>query len=95
MLILQCIIGLYSQSIYFTNSFDQADIPSGEPVFIELPRDSNIDGQQDDVVLILKKILYGQAEAARLWYLVPWVATTATWARARAHGVGCHRQRQI
>ena len=34
MLILQCILGLKSQSIYFKNAFDQAYIPSGEPVFI-------------------------------------------------------------
>ena len=38
MLILQCIIGLKSQSIDFTNTFSQADIPSGYPVFIELPK---------------------------------------------------------
>ena len=37
MLILQCIIGLQSQSIDFTDAFDQADILSGETVFIELP----------------------------------------------------------
>ena len=34
MLILQCIIGLQSQSIDFKNTFAQADIPSEEPVFI-------------------------------------------------------------
>ena len=37
MLILQCILGLQSQSIDYSNAFAQADIPSGEPVFIELP----------------------------------------------------------
>ena len=68
MLILQFILGLQSQSIDFTNAFAQADIPSGEPVFIELPRDLNIDGGQHNVVLKLNKSLYGQAEAARLWY---------------------------
>ena len=68
MLILQFIIGLQSQSIDFTNAFSQADIPSGEPVLIELPRDFNSDGGQHDVVLQLKKSLYGHAEAARLWY---------------------------
>ena len=68
MLILQCVIGLQSQSIDFMNDFAQADIPSGEPVFIELPRDFKSDGGQHDVVLKLKKILYGQAKAARLWY---------------------------
>ena len=65
-LILQCILGLQSQSIDFTNVFAQADIPSGEPVFIELPRDFKSDGGQYDVVLKLKKSLYGQTEAARL-----------------------------
>ena len=68
MLILQCILGLQSQSIDFTNAFSQAYIPGGDPVFIELPRDFNSDGGQDDIVLKLKKSLYGQAEAARLWY---------------------------
>ena len=51
MLILQCILGLQSQSIDFTNAFAQADIPSGEPVFIELTRDFKSDGGQHDVVL--------------------------------------------
>ena len=68
MLIFQCILGLQSQSIDFTNAFAQVDIPSGEPVFIELPRYFNSDGGQDDVVLKLKKSLYGQAEASSLRY---------------------------
>ena len=67
-LILQCIIGLQSQSIDFTDSFDQVDIPSGYPFLIELTRYFNSDGGQDDVVLKLKKSIYGQARAARLWY---------------------------
>ena len=67
-MIIQCILGLKSQSIDFTDAFAQADIPSGEPVFIELPRDFKSDGGQHDIVLKLKKILYGQAEAARLLY---------------------------
>ena len=66
MLLLKCILGFQSQSIDFTNAFSQADIPSGEPVFVELTRYFNSDGGQHDVVLKLKKILYGQAEAARL-----------------------------
>ena len=37
MLILQCIIGLNSQIVDFTNTFAQADIPSGETILIELP----------------------------------------------------------
>ena len=68
MLILQFILGLQSQSINFTNAFAQADIPSGGPVFIELPRDLKSDGVQNDVVIKLKKSMYGQAESARLWY---------------------------
>ena len=68
MLILQFIIGLQSQSIDFTNDFAQADIPSGDTVFIELPRDFKSDGGQHDVVLKLKKSLYGQSKAACLWY---------------------------
>ena len=43
-LILKCILGLQSQSIDFKNSFAKADIPSGGPVFIGLPRYFKIDG---------------------------------------------------
>ena len=68
MLILHCILGLQSQIIDFTNAFAQADIPSGGPVFIELPRDFKSDGGKHDAVLKLKKSLYAQAEAAHLWY---------------------------
>ena len=53
MLIFQCILVLQSQSIDFTNAFPHADIPGGEPVFIEIPRDLNSDGGQGDVVLKL------------------------------------------
>ena len=53
---------------WLQNSLSQADIPSGEPVFIVLPRDFKSDGGQHDVVLKLKKSLYGQADAPRLWY---------------------------
>ena len=65
---MQCILGLHSQSIDFTNDFAQAYIPSGEPFFVEFPRDFKSDGGQCDVVLRLKKSLYGQAKAARIWY---------------------------
>ena len=68
MLILQFILGLESKRIDFTNAFAQADITSGEPVFIGLTRDFKSDGGQHDVVLKLKKFLYVQAESARLWY---------------------------
>ena len=68
MLILQWILVFHCQIIYFTNAFAQEYIPIGDPVFIELPRDFKSDGGQDDVVLKLKKILYGQVEAAHLCY---------------------------
>ena len=68
MLILHFFLGLQSQSIDFTNAFAQSDIPSGEPKFIELPRDFKSDGGQHDVVLKLKKSLHGQTKAARIWY---------------------------
>ena len=48
MLIYQFILGSQSQSVEFTNSFSQVDILSGEPVFIELPRDFKSDGGQGD-----------------------------------------------
>ena len=66
--IFQCIIGLQSQSIYFTNDFFQVDITSGEPVFVEITRYFKSDGGQCDIVTRLNKILYGKIEAARLWY---------------------------
>ena len=66
MLILLCILGLQSQSIDLKNTFDQGDIRSEEPVLIELTRYFKSDGGQHDVVLKLKKSLYGQAEDAHI-----------------------------
>ena len=67
-MILQCILGFHSQSIDFTNYFDQSYIPIVELVLIEILRDLDIDGGKGDVVLRLKKSIYGQAEYALLWY---------------------------
>ena len=67
-LILQWYLGLQSQIIDFTNAFSQTYIRRGDPVIIELTRDFKSDGGQCDIVLRLKKILYGQAVTARLWY---------------------------
>ena len=39
MLILQFILGLQSKNIDFTDDFAQADIPSGETILIEPPRE--------------------------------------------------------
>ena len=68
MFIFQFVIGLQSQIIDFKNDFSQADIPSGEPFFIDFPRYFKSEGGQCDVVFRLNKSMYGQVEAARLWY---------------------------
>ena len=68
MLILKFILGLQSQIIDFTNVFTQADNPSREPVFIEITRYFNSNGGQCDFFIRLNKGLYGQSEAAHIWY---------------------------
>ena len=68
MLIFQCILSLQSQFIDFTDYFSRSYNTSGEPVFVKLPWDFMSDGEQGDVVLMLKKIIYGQAEEACLFY---------------------------
>ena len=68
MFILKFILGLHIQSIDLSNVFAQVDIPGGDPVFIELHRNYNSDGEQCDVVLRLNKNLYGQAKDTHLWY---------------------------
>ena len=52
----------------FKNAFSKADITNGGSVFIELPRHFKSDGGKYDVVIRLKKCLYGQDKASRLWY---------------------------
>ena len=66
--ILQFILTFQNQSIDFKNAFYQTYIISQGKLFNELLRCFNICGGQCDVVIILDKILYGQAEASRLWY---------------------------
>ena len=68
MLILQLFIGLHSQNIDLTNTFAQAYISSGEPVLFKITRYFKSDFVQCNIVLRLKKILYDQDKAARLWY---------------------------
>ena len=68
MLILQCIISFWSQSIDFKNIFSQEYIQIGEHLFIEITRYLNSNGGQYDVFIRLNKILYGQSEDAHLWY---------------------------
>ena len=67
-LIFQCIIGLQSQIIDFTNAFSQSDIPSRYPVSVELPRYFNIYGGKCDAVIGLNKSLYDQDGDACLCY---------------------------
>ena len=59
---------MQSQIIDIINAFSQENIPIWKPVFIEIPRYIKSYGVQGDVVLVLMRILYGKAEAARLWY---------------------------
>ena len=49
MFIFLCTLVLQSQRIDSSNEFSQEEIPSEEPVFIELTRNLNIDGDQHDV----------------------------------------------
>ena len=70
MLILKYILVLQSLIIDLTNSFSQENIPSGEPVFIELPRYLKSDGGKCDVVLRSSKSVYFQDESTRLWYKI-------------------------
>jgi len=65
MLVLTTILGLQTQQTDFSNAFAQAKLP--EPVYIEIPRDFGA-RTGDDMVLKLKRSLYGQIEAPRLWF---------------------------
>ena len=67
MFIIYCILCLKNQNIDFKNAFAQEYIPSGGLVFIELISYFNSYRGKCDVVIRLKKSLYGQALPARLW----------------------------
>ena len=67
MLVMTCILKLKTVSIDFSNAFVQADIPKGKAVYIECPKGYE-PANGKDMVLMLNKSLYGQAEAPRLWY---------------------------
>ena len=68
MLIFQFILGFRSHIIDFANTFAQADITIGEPVFVEITSYFKSDGGQFGVVIRLKKILCGQAKDIHVWY---------------------------
>ena len=68
LLVLYCILGLYSQIIDFINSFARANIPTGGEVFIEISRYFKRNVGKCEVVLIMKKIVYDQAKVPQLCY---------------------------
>ena len=68
MFIFQCIQRFQSKNIEFTNAFAQADFSIGEPIFIDITRYFKSDGEQCEIVLRSKKIIYGIAKASHLWY---------------------------
>ena len=57
-----------SQIFDFTNYFSREDIKRWGKVYIELPIYLKINGWKCDVIIRLKKIIYGQAKVACLWY---------------------------
>ena len=55
MLVLNCVLGLQSQIIYFINYFSRGYIPKEEQLFIEVPRYFKIYGEQFGAFLRLNK----------------------------------------
>ena len=69
MLILTQLLKLKTLSIDISNAFAQADMPEDKTVYLHLPHGFiPAEGFGKEMVLRLKKSLYGQAEAPRLWY---------------------------
>ena len=67
MLVLTVTMGMVTRAVDFSNAFAQADMPEGLNVYLEMPENfESCDGT--DSVLRLKKSLYGQLIAPRLWY---------------------------
>ena len=67
MLTLSCFLGLHTTCVDFSNAFAQADIPEGQHVYIQVPHGFENEFPKDSC-LKLNKSLYGQLDAARLWY---------------------------
>ena len=66
MLILSILLELCTLSTDFSNAFAQAEM-KGDPVYIEVP--FRVPGfKRDSEVLLLKKSLYGQVDASKMWY---------------------------
>ena len=69
LLILTQLLKLETLSVDFSNAFAQADMPKDKAVYLHLPRGFQPVGEfAKEMVLWLKKSLYGQAEAPKLWY---------------------------
>jgi hypothetical protein len=66
LLVMSIVLGLATKQIDYSNAFCQADID--EEVYVEMPRDFS-DPKGRDMVLKLKKSLYGTKQAPRAWFL--------------------------
>ena len=68
-LLLTATHGWTSRQVDFTNAFLQSDQPEDQPLFMELPQYYRPAGYEDrDVVLRMKKSIYGQVNSPLLFY---------------------------
>ena len=58
-------LDLYTRQVDFSNAFVQSDMPPDDVLYIEPPKGY----YKSDVVLLLKKSLYGTCQAPRYWFL--------------------------
>jgi hypothetical protein len=68
LLTLSIIANLESVQVDYTNAFAQADLPEGEEAYIEIPQGFYTSNPDKDIVLKLRKSLYGLAQAPRVFY---------------------------
>jgi hypothetical protein len=68
LLTLSIVANLESVQVDYTNAFAQADLPKGEETFMEIPQGFYGSDPDKDMVLELKKSLYGLAQAPRVFY---------------------------
>ncbi len=66
LLVMSIVLSLETRQIDYSNAFCQADIE--EEVYVEMPKDFS-DPKGRDMVLKLKKSLYGTKQAPRAWFL--------------------------
>ena len=65
-MVLNFIMGLKNQATNFRNAFAQAKLK--QPVYLQPLSKESYSSWFQNPILRLNKILYGQAEAPRLWY---------------------------